>query len=491
MFLSPSQGDLRTMHCVLDIFEGASGLACNFQKCQIMPIRCSDEDIVRVTQLWPGMITEFPVKYLGIPLAVSALPKHALQPLVDRVADRLPTWKGQLMNRSGRLALIKSTLTAIPAHILICIKLPLWVFKALEKILKAFLWSGTEVVNGGRCLVAWTSVQRPLKLGGLGVLDLKLFGQALRLRWLWLRRTELSHPWAMLCSDCDRDLVAFFQASLAVRLGDGRRALFWTDPWLEGRSIEQLAPNLAQAVTTRVTRSRTVADALSNRRWMRDITGPLTIPVLMEYVRIRVLTDRIVLHADEPDAFGWRWSPSGTFSSSSAYNAFFHGQTTLLGAKQLWRSRAPNECRFFLWLLLHGRVWTADRLQRHGMQNHGTCALCLQEVETLDHLFLQCPFSRKVWFKVLRRCGWQGYAPRSDDCLIVWWLQVHRRVVQWRRKCFDSIFILVVWKLWLERNARVFRQRSSQVSAVIHQFWSDVEVWCLARLVDRSQLVTG
>jgi hypothetical protein len=50
----------------------------------------------------------------------------------------------------------------------------------------------TEVVQSGKCLVAWELVQRPLPLGGLGILNLRLMGMALWLRWLWLQRTEPS-----------------------------------------------------------------------------------------------------------------------------------------------------------------------------------------------------------------------------------------------------------------------------------------------------------
>ncbi|GJN39537.1 hypothetical protein PR202_gb28662 [Eleusine coracana subsp. coracana] len=46
------------------------------------------------------------------------------KPLIDRIADNLPTWKGRLLNRSGRLALTKSTLSVILVYTTICIKLP-------------------------------------------------------------------------------------------------------------------------------------------------------------------------------------------------------------------------------------------------------------------------------------------------------------------------------------------------------------------------------
>lgn len=209
----------------------------------------------------------------------------------------------------------------------------------------------------------------------------------------------------------------------------------------------------------------------------------------MEYVRIRLLIDQILLQPDSPDSFLWRWTPSGSFTTGSAYNAFFLGQIAVPGARELWQVRAPNKCRFFVWLLLHGRAWTADRLRRHGLQDHDLCTLCSQGAETIDHLFLQCPFSREVWFKVLRKCGWQGFAPQNTDLLIAWWLQVRKSLQKQRRKGFDSLFTLTVWCLWLERNARVFRHQASLASVVIHGLWTEMDLWCTAKLVDRSQIV--
>jgi hypothetical protein len=82
------------------------------------------------------------------------IPKSALQPMVDRVTDKLPAWKGQLMHHSDRLALIKSTLAAMPIYISISIGLSGWMHNALENIMKGFIWTGTETIQNGKCMVA-------------------------------------------------------------------------------------------------------------------------------------------------------------------------------------------------------------------------------------------------------------------------------------------------------------------------------------------------
>jgi hypothetical protein len=125
---------------------------------------------------------QFPINYLGVPLSTGKLPRSAWQQLIDKLADKLPVWKGASLHRAGRLALIKSTLSAVPIYTSIRLGLPAWVHKALTKIIKAFLCSGSDVVQAGKCLVAWDRVQCPIHLGGLCVLDMKHMGMALRLR---------------------------------------------------------------------------------------------------------------------------------------------------------------------------------------------------------------------------------------------------------------------------------------------------------------------
>jgi hypothetical protein len=68
-------------------------------------------------------LVDFPIFYLGMPLSIYKLPRFAFQPLIDRMAGRLPVWKGQLLHRSGRLVQIKTTLTAMPIHATISVEL--------------------------------------------------------------------------------------------------------------------------------------------------------------------------------------------------------------------------------------------------------------------------------------------------------------------------------------------------------------------------------
>jgi hypothetical protein len=232
-----------------------------------------------------------------------------------------------------------------------------------------------------------------------------------------------------------------------------------------------------------------VASALTNQAWIPDITGALTIPVIVQYIEIRQRLLNVQANSEITDTYWWRWVPSGAYSCHSAYKIMFVGQTAILGAPQLWKSRAPNKCRFFMWTLLLSRCWTAERRHRHGLSSSANCSLCSQELEHIDHLFLQCAFSREVWFKVLRRCGWHHFAPDPFDCLVDWWLTSKKLVTKPRHRALDSMVISVCWSIWLQRNERLFSREISDPTSVAGSSWNMLAMWARASLVDWSRLV--
>jgi len=146
------------------------------------------EETVTLVCFFPAKLSPLPITYLGIPLAVGHLKKSTLQPLVDKVAGCLPAWKAKFLSKAGRCVLVKTTLSAIPMHTALAITISPWVIQCIDKLRRAFLWAGTDTVSGGKCSVAWPKVCRPPDLGGLGLIDLEIFGYALRMRWLWFKK---------------------------------------------------------------------------------------------------------------------------------------------------------------------------------------------------------------------------------------------------------------------------------------------------------------
>jgi hypothetical protein len=157
--------------------------------------------------------------------------------------------------------------------------------------------------------------------------------------------------------------VALFEASTTICLGNGERARFWQDRWLDGACVEDVAPNLLPLVPPCKAKARSVKEGLSGL-WLQDCGPDLTAEALAEFFILWQILVEVWLSPEREDDLLWAWTADGVYSSKLAYNAFFAGRPQVRAATQVWHSRVPYGCRFFAWLVSKYRCWTADRLER-------------------------------------------------------------------------------------------------------------------------------
>ena len=336
----------------------------------------------------------WPCQYLGLPLGLRKISAAQLRYLIDKMADRLPTWQARLLFRAGRLELIRTTLASMPIHAMMAIDLPVKTITAANKICRGFLWKGCRDVQGGHCLVAWDQVCTPKELGGLGIPNLRLLNAALRARWPWLERTDPHRPWNEFNMQVSCESLGIYRAATRCVLGDGESARFWTDWWLWDGRIEELMPNL-YAFVRKPARLKTVRQAMVEG-WWQDISPDMTTRALLEFIALVDRMQDVDLTPGTEDRFHWAWDSTAQFSAKSAYMACFAGRIEANGATQIWRSRAPATGKVFAWLAARNRCWTADRLQRRHLPHPSACPFCDQAQETIDHLLLGCVFARQV-----------------------------------------------------------------------------------------------
>ncbi|WVZ59726.1 LOW QUALITY PROTEIN: hypothetical protein U9M48_009833 [Paspalum notatum var. saurae] len=189
-------------------------------------------------------------------------------------------------------------------------------------------------------------------------------------------------------SQCHRLLL------IHIKVGNGRKTLFWRDKWLDGQAVQDLAPALASAVSRRALKNLTVADALLDSGWIRGITGGLTVAVIEEYLMLWSSLARVSLQENVDDQIIWKWTSDRQYSAKSAYLALHLGAQEFPGHELIWSTWLPLWVKIFLWLAFRRRLWTADRRLRHGLDARAVCYLCDDLPETIDHLLVSCSFAR-------------------------------------------------------------------------------------------------
>ena len=63
----------------------------------------------------------------------------------------------------------------------------------------------------------------------------------------------------------------------------------------------------------------------------------------------------------------------------------------------LWKIGVPEKVKYFLYLSMNDKILTKSNLVKRGWKGIDRCSLCASTSEIIDHLFLQCSFSKPVW----------------------------------------------------------------------------------------------
>jgi hypothetical protein len=128
--------------------------------------------------------------------------------------------------------------------------------------------------------VAWEKVQRPLDLGGLGILNLEYMSWALQIHWLWFEKFDANHSWHGPDIPVHPIATALFNMATESQIGKG------LDKWISGHCVADLAPAVLTAVPLQIQRECSVAEALVNHKWVTDIRSGLSLIGLVEFFHL-------------------------------------------------------------------------------------------------------------------------------------------------------------------------------------------------------------
>ena len=137
-------------------------------------------------------------------------------------------------------------------------------------------------------------------------------------------------------------------------------------PVLGGSLFQFIAPVVFAAIRKRKLKVTVVELLIANNSWVRHLSGSFTMHFLLEFGigKLCDLLEQVHL-SDEPDTFTWHLTEHQNYSVASAYGAMFLVSSPVLSSKQLLKTAAPPRVRFFFWLCMHRKCWTAARGFQH------------------------------------------------------------------------------------------------------------------------------
>jgi hypothetical protein len=181
---------------------------------------------------------------------------------VEKVQAKLSSWKAKFLSPAGRVILVQSVTSAIPAYYMQNVALPIRVCSNLDKLNRDFLWGSTDDRKKMH-MVSWNKVCRPRDLGGLGLFSTKARNLALLAKLNWRVMENPNSLWAktLIAKYCPNGIMdkrlgtrrsgssnwkglkkghEIFRKGLRWVVNNGQEISFWHDLWVGDRSLRSL-----------------------------------------------------------------------------------------------------------------------------------------------------------------------------------------------------------------------------------------------------------
>nr|KYP32892.1 Putative ribonuclease H protein At1g65750 family [Cajanus cajan] len=383
-------------------------------------------------------------RYLGFSLPNGRPQRRDFLHILEKTNQRLAAWKLKLLNRAGKLCLIKSVVSSLLVYSMQVNWLPKGLCSDLEKSMRRFLWANKDRFQA---LVGWDLVTTDKGVGGLGIKDLRLMNLALLGKLIWSMLHDHDKPWVEVLSSKylkgDSILNAKIPSSsspawhsilLALqelrdgflpKLNDGRSSLWYKD-WTGLGCLCKLVDYVHISDT-----HLKVLDVYTDDSWNFNCLRTQLPSQLLDQLSSFPGPSNI----SAQDCFVWSASTSGVYSTRSAY-ALLKGTTNdTIQWRKVWKSKLPEKIKFLLWLLLHQALPTNVFRNHCNLQDSPYFSRCSGNIETILHCIRVCPYSRELWtrldlaqindFHILDPVAWifQQLSAKDKELrmLTIWW----------------------------------------------------------------------
>ncbi|XP_020258575.1 uncharacterized protein LOC109834980 [Asparagus officinalis] len=168
---------------------------------------------------------------------------------------------------------------------------------------------------------------------------------------------------------------------------------------------------------------------------------------------------------------------SCTINSKLQVSAVYHAISPVTYAVPwhitVWDKRCYPKHAFICWLAVQNKLLTQDRLLRRGIINENVCCLCSGgNLESRDHLFFDCNFSREIWNNIM---DWLQFSWKSCDWnLLMNWFCTRLRGNSFKHGIKRMALSAAIYRIWCERNARIFQSKTKGVEQLANNIKMDI-----------------
>ncbi|GJS24789.1 hypothetical protein Tco_0453421 [Tanacetum coccineum] len=421
----------------MEEFKNASGLTPSLPKSTAYFCNVLNHTKLSILQILPFEEGRLPVKYLGVPLVSSRLVFRDCKELVDRIRSRINDWKNKSLSAAGRLQLVRSVLGSMHVYWASVFILPSRILLDIEQLMRGFLWCHGEMKKG-RAKFAWEVVYLLKNEGGL-------------------------------------------EDHFRFRIGDGATCSLWFDRWSTSRSLAAIVSNRDIHMAGFYFYSK-VKDAVHNGEWSWPTDWFSKYP-LFNSVAVPTLSAM-------QDRLEWRdrLEIVKPFSVNAVWNYIQPRDAVVNWYDMVWFADCIPSHAFHLWLVDKRRLKTQDLLRMwdvNGAILSMHCPLCDGQLDSHEHLFFDCVFSKQIWDSVKSLVGLPnviGSISIIVDLLIPF---AKRRSAQ--SVVAKLVMAACSYYIWQERNLHLFMNQKRSHSQVTDCIKSSIRLKLLSCTFKKSK----
>ncbi|XP_074289430.1 uncharacterized protein LOC141614581 [Silene latifolia] len=140
------------------------------------------------------------------------------------------------------------------------------------------------------------------------------------------------------------------------------------------------------------------------------------------------------------------WHQQEGFSSARCYDWLKGQAPRMMWERVVWTGWSFPKHNFLGWLWAHEALQTKSKLQHYGVLDENKCQLCGVGSENQEHLFFDCPYSRRVIQQVKHDSGMDILAIN-----VLEWC-VHMQGSNLQKEVQYAVVVCAVYMLWQQRN---------------------------------------
>ncbi|XP_074288232.1 uncharacterized protein LOC141613398 [Silene latifolia] len=436
-------------------------------------------------------------KYLGLPTDLHGSKRELFKGLIDMVMRCISSWNGIFFTAAGRLTLISSVLSNLSIYFLSVFKIPVSVTNKINSLLSHFWWAGGRL---GRT-IHWCSqkfISLPKREGGLGIRNIECLNQAMLGKHAWrivsgdqsffarifrkklLGDGILKDKWVV---QYGRNLswgarsilygLDFVRDQIGWKPGSDSVLNVWTNKWVNGDYPEPKDDCLGidhvglQSLMIRDLQINGYdgADKIWNEAFLRTFLVDDSVHAILAKPICRTQTT---------DEIYWLHNSDGQYSVKSGYGILFQDFMVRRGSlkdkerlshagltfckRKLWKLPGPPTWKILIWRMLTNTLSVGINFVKRNIGIDSSCKFCQgggTALETMEHLFRDCPVSRRLW-----ACSELGIRTNQAS-----FLQLDTWIIDWltyleRSECREEQqirFLATLWCIWSTRNQILFQ----------------------------------